>query len=479
MTRHSGDSRTCRRPRALTLFAATLVAAGAFLWRAVDRQWFGLNVVIVTLDTTRADRLSPYGLMDVSMPALDRLAREGVVFDQATSVAPLTLPAHTSLFTGLLPPNTRVHDNADRPLDNRFTTSPRPCTRSTSERARLSVRSCCGRIAASLKDSTSIAGVGSRRDGPGTVEDGARQRRGDEVMTDALRWLDEVGDARFLLWAHLYDAHRPYDPPEPYKSRYADPYVGEIAFADAQIGRVLDALDARDLMNRTIVIVAGDHGESLGDHGEQDHGVFIYESVLRVPLIIRIPSISPKRVASVVRLTDVMPTVLDLLGAPAPTMDGMSLRDLLTGSRRDLDLEAYSESEYPRRLGWSALRALRAGRFKLIDAPRPELYDLDRDPFEQRNVYDERRATAAAMTSRLHALARPHSASGVESYRNAAVPSVGLSDELAALGYVGSRMLPALTASTDLPDPKDCIGLYGPPQTWKESTAAPTSVRCQ
>jgi choline-sulfatase len=201
--------------------------------------------------------------------------------------------------------------------------------------------------------------------------------------------------------------------------------------------------------------------------------------VLRVPLIIRIPSISPKRVASVVRLTDVMPTVLDLLGAPAPTMDGMSLRDLLTGSRRDLDLEAYSESEYPRRLGWSALRALRAGRFKLIDAPRPELYDLDRDPFEQRNVYDERRATAAAMTSRLHALARPHSASGVESYRNAAVPSVGLSDELAALGYVGSRMLPALTASTDLPDPKDCIGLYGPPQTWKESTAAPTSVRCQ
>jgi choline-sulfatase len=298
-------------------------------------------------------------------------------------------------------------------------------------------------------------------------------------MTDALRWLDEVGDARFLLWAHLYDAHRPYDPPEPYKSRYADPYVGEIAFADAQIGRVLDALDARDLMNRTIVIVAGDHGESLGDHGEQDHGVFIYESVLRVPLIIRIPSISPKRVASVVRLTDVMPTVLDLLGAPAPTMDGMSLRDLLTGSRRDLDLEAYSESEYPRRLGWSALRALRAGRFKLIDAPRPELYDLDRDPFEQRNVYDERRATAAAMTSRLHALARPHSASGVESYRNAAVPSVGLSDELAALGYVGSRMLPALTASTDLPDPKDCIGLYGPPQTWKESTAAPTSVRCQ
>jgi choline-sulfatase len=221
-------------------------------------------------------------------------------------------------------------------------------------------------------------------------------------------------------------------------------------------------------MNRTLVIVAGDHGESLGDHGEQDHGVFIYESVLRVPLIIRMPSISPKRVASVVRLTDVMPTVLDLLGAPAPTMDGMSLRDLLTGSRGDLDLEAYSESEYPRRLGWSALRALRAGRFKLIDAPRPELYDLDRDPFEQRNVYDERRATAAAMTSRLHALARPHSAAGLESSRRPAVAPDGLDEQLAALGYVGPQTPPVLPASKDLPDPKDCIGLYGPPQGWKE-----------
>jgi len=468
-------SRASRRSRTLTLFAATVVAAAPFLWRAVDRQWFGLNVVIVTLDTTRADRLSPYGLMDVSMPALDRLAREGVVFDQATTVAPLTLPAHTSLFTGLLPPNTRVHDNADRPLDNRFTTLAETL-HALDFRTGAFVGSVVLRPDRGLAQGFDVySGVGSRRDRPGTVEDGARQRRGDEVMTDALRWLDDVGDARFLLWAHLYDAHRPYDPPEPYKSRYADPYVGEIAFADAQIGRVLDALDARDLMNRTIVIVAGDHGESLGDHGEQDHGVFIYESVLRVPLIIRMPSISPKRVASVVRLTDVIPTVLDLLGAPAPTMDGMSLRDLLTGSRRDLDLEAYSESEYPRRLGWSVLRALRAGRFKLIDAPRPELYDLDRDPFEQRNVYDERRATAAAMTSRLHALARPHSATGLESSRRPAVAPAGLAEQLAALGYVGPRTSPALPTSKDLPDPKDCIGLDGPRQAGKESTAAQTS----
>jgi choline-sulfatase len=471
---------TRQRRRTLTLFAATLVAAGAFLWRAVDRQRFALNVVIVTLDTTRADRLSPYGLMDVSMPALDRLAREGVVFDQATSVAPLTLPAHASLFTGLFPPNTRVHDNADHPLDDRFTTLAE-IVHALDFRTGAFLGSIVLRSDRGLAQGFDrYSGVESRSAGEGSGAALARQRRGDEVVTDALRWLDEVGDARFLLWAHLYDPHRPYDPPEPYRSRYADRYVGEIAFADSQIDRVLDALDARDLMNRTIVIVAGDHGESLGDHGEQDHGVFIYESVLRVPLIIRIPSISPKRVASVVRLTDVMPTVLDLLGASAPMMDGISLRDLLTGRHRDLNLEAYSESEYPRRLGWSALRALRDGRFKLIDAPRPELYDLHRDPFEQRNVYDERRATAAAMTRRLHALARPHFTTGLESSRRPAVAvDPGLAEQLAALGYAGPRTPPAVPAVQDLPDPKDCIGLYGPPQAWKESTAATTSGRCQ
>jgi choline-sulfatase len=180
-----------------------------------------------------------------------------------------------------------------------------------------------------------------------------------------------------------------------------------------------------------------------------------------------------------VRLTDVMPTVLDLLGAPAPMMDGISLRDLLTGRQRDLDLEAYSESEYPRRLGWSALRALRDGRFKLIDAPRPELYDLDRDPFEQRNVYEERRATAAAMTRRLHTLARPHFTTGLESPRRPAVAPAGLAEQLAALGYVGPRTPPAVPAVQDLPDPKDCIGLYGAPQAWRESTAPTSSDRGQ
>ena len=210
-------------------------------------------------------------------------------------------------------------------------------------------------------------------------------------MTDAIRWLDGIEGSRFFLWVHLYDPHRPYNPPEPYRSTYGDPYVGEIAFADSQIGRLLETLDRRRLLDRTIVVVAGDHGESLGDHGERDHGIFVYESTLQVPLIVRAPHVSSRRIADVVRLVDVMPTVLDLLQVHSGPVDGVSLTALMRGQPQDLKLDAYSESLYPRRFGGSPLRALRAGRYKLIDAPRPELYDLDRDPFEQRNIYDERR----------------------------------------------------------------------------------------
>jgi arylsulfatase A-like enzyme len=228
-----------------------------------------------------------------------------------------------------------------------------------------------------------------------------------------------------------------------------DPYVGEIAFVDAQIGRLLEALEGRRLLERTIVIVAGDHGESLGDHGERDHGIFVYESVLRVPLMMRVPGLAPRRTSAVVRIPDVMPTVLDLVAVPAPRMDGVSLRPLLTGAARDLALEAYSESLYPERFGWSPLRALREGRYKLIEAPRPELYDLDRDPFEQRNLYADRRSVADAMTGRLKLLAHERRAP------TSAVP-VELQQRLASLGYVGWTP-PTLAGRQMPPDPKDCI----------------------
>ena len=453
---------TSRARLAIVAAAATSAIVVAALTWFSQRGEGPIGVVVITLDTTRADRLSPYGFVDVSLPALERLAREGAVFNQATSVAPLTLPAHTSLFTGLLPPNHGVRDNADSPLADSHTTLAEVLTARGFKTAAFVGSVVLGRN----------RGLAQGFDRYDAVPDGdrgtaaTRQRPANVVIDDAIRWLDTVGESRFFLWTHLFDAHRPYSPPEPYLSKYAhNPYIGEIAFADSQVGRLLDALERRGLLNRTVVIVTADHGESLGAHGERDHGIFVYEDVLRVPLMVRAPGIPPARIDEVVRLTDIMPTVLDWFGGPIPPIDGVSLVGLMTGRHRDLNLEAYSESLYPRRLGWSPLRALRDSRFKLIDAPRPELYDLMNDPFEERNIYDERASLAQEMRARLGVLARDR----VSSSGTAATASRDLQARLSSLGYVASPTAPASSDST-APDPKDCIGTY-------IGTALPSTAR--
>jgi arylsulfatase A-like enzyme len=411
---------------------------------------------MITLDTTRADRLSPYGFVNVSLPHLERLAREGVVFDQATSVAPLTLPAHTSLFTGLLPPNHGVRDNADPALDESQTTLAE-ALHARGFRTAAFVGSVVLDPDRGLAQGFEMyRGVG---DADHVVERG--QRRADRVIADAIQWLDAIGDSRFLLWTHLYDPHRPYDPPEPYATIYAhNLYLGEIAFTDSQIGQLLEALQNRGLLDRTMVIVAGDHGESLGEHGERDHGFFIYENVLRVPLIVRAPALTPFRVGEVVRLVDIMPTVLDLVDVSVPQVDGISLVDLMRGRRRGLDLEAYSESVYPQRLGWSSLRGLREGRFKLIDAPRPELYDLERDPLEHQNIYEQRRELARTMTARAAAMANLGMSGRTREERPGLTPE--LEARLRAVGYVGSDAVHDRNDRPSLCDPKDCIGRRNP-----------------
>jgi arylsulfatase A-like enzyme len=439
--------------RPLHLVVPTLILAalaGAWLWDLAGRA-VPLNVVVITLDTTRADRLSVYGYMDASMPALERLAREGVVFDQATSVAPLTLPAHASLFTGLFPPGHGVHDNAGQALDAAHTTLAE-MLRTQGFRTGASVGS-----AVLHADRGLTQGFESYRSGLSLDRTGkeSRQRRADEVVDDAIRWLDDVGRDRFFLWLHLYDPHLPYEPPEPFRSMYTDAYVGEIAFADAQVGRVLNALERQGRLENTIVVIAGDHGESLGEHGERDHGIFVYESTLRVPLIVRVPGGPRGRVAEVVRLVDVMPTLLDLLSVSAPQMDGVTLAGLMDGRVRHLGLEAYSESMYPERFGWSPLRALREDRFKVIEAPRPELYDLERDPFETRNLYEERRPLADALLRRLAVLtARKGS---VDPPDKVLEPPALVKERLAALGYVAGGSFTSAHPRTDQPDPKDCV----------------------
>ena len=440
-----------RRSSVFAIVVLLAIGAGAW-WLAVGHPPPPIGIVVITLDTTRADHLSPYGYMNVSLPHLERLAREGVLFDQATSVAPLTLPAHSTIFTGRLPPHHGVRDNADKPLAESQTTLAE-VLRERGFRTGAFVGSIVlNRERGLAQGFEHYSGVAAAENASAPA---SRQRPGDEVMNDAIAWLDSVGSSQFFLWAHLYDPHRPYDPPDPYRAQYAhNPYVGEIAFADSQVGRLIDALEKRRLLDRTVVIVTADHGESLGAHGERDHGIFIYEEVVRVPLIVRAAGLRPARVGHVVRLTDVMPTVLELAQVPGPATDGISLVELMRGRTSAADLEAYSESLYPERLGWSALRALRTGRFKLIDAPRPELYDLEQDPFEEQNIYEQRRATADSLRARLVAIgtgpALGNTAAGEATPERQA--------QLGALGYLASSRPRGASSQAPRPDPKDCIG---------------------
>ena len=423
----------------------------------------GLNLLVITLDTTRADRTGPYGYQGVETPALDRLAREGVLFEHTMTVAPLTLPAHCSIFTGSFPPEHGVRDNGG------FVLSPKQTTLATMLKKQGFHTGAV--VSAYVVDSQWGLNQGFdtyvdefELPETGGFSPGEVQRPGNEVVDLALPWLEKVKGDRFFAWLHFYDPHAPYEPPEPFNTRYAEhPYLGEIAFMDSQIARVVEFLERNGLLEKTVIAVIGDHGESLNQHGEGTHGFFVYESTTRVPFIIRAPfeRLRGRRVSDPVRVVDLMPTVLDLLGvAPARPISGVSLAPLMTGTRSTMDLEGYAEALYPlHHFGWSDTRAWRAGRYKAIDAPRPELYDLEKDPHESSNLYAERRTVADGMIARLRA--QEKEMVGVDADSKPA-PEVDTETRarLAALGYVGSFVATTSGPKTERADPKDKIDLF-------------------
>jgi choline-sulfatase len=462
------------------LAVGLIIAAGLVAWRlmspkparagggntlgalpqGVSRQ--SLNVVVVTLDTTRADRIGAYGAKDVETPAIDGVARDGVLFEQAVSVAPLTLPAHSSIFTGKFPPEHGVRDNGG------FFLGPEQVTMAEVLKQRGYRTGAF--VAAYVLDSKWGLDQGfdtyfddfdlSSRRG---FSLGSIQRPANEVVDKALPWIRESKGSPFFAWIHMYDPHTPYRPPAPFDAKYKDrPYNGEIAFVDSQVGRIVSELQSLGVYDRTVLIVMGDHGESLGEHGEGAHGFFIYNSVTHVPFMIRAPfSLTQhRRVADPVRSVDVMPTVLDLLGIPPPAgVSGVSLAALMTGATSELALDAYSEAMYPlHHYGWSDLRALRSGRYKVIDAPRPELYDIERDPLEATNLFAERQQLGDRMIAQLRSLEDRFNKT------EASLPAADVDPEararLAALGYVGSFVASASTPRTDRADPKDKIALF-------------------
>jgi choline-sulfatase len=408
------------------------------------------NVLIVTLDTTRADRLPVYGSSGVAMPAVDGLARRGVVFEHAESVAPLTLTAHASIFTGLYPPHHGVRDNLAAPLDRSRATLAEILHARGFETAAF-VGSAVLRRDRGLARAFDVYD-----DGGSGLADVPRRRSAQDVVDSARAWMAHRGNAPFLVWVHLYDAHAPQRLPIGFRRAYGDHYEGALAYMDSQIGRLLDELRAKGELGSTIVLIAGDHGESLGEHGEHEHGIFLYEGALHVPLILRSPGIGARRVGDLCSLVDVLPTVLDLLGiVPAATGDGRSLVPAARGESMP-ERAIYAESMYAARFGWSPLRMIRDARFKFIDAPRPELYDLAADLFEQHNLAGQRVALAAAMRAGMFA-------STSDMHPDVAPPVHVRPDvlgQLAALGYVsGTSVRPAPGAAGGL-DPKDYIQLY-------------------
>ncbi len=416
-----------------------------------------LNVVVLTLDTLRADRLGCYGFKGVETPNIDMLAREGVLFEQSTATVPLTFPSHSSIFTGLIPPHHGVHDNGGFFLD--------PSRTTLAERFKAAGYVTGAFVGAWVLDSKWGLDQGFDRYADHfnlnkfkILSLGTVQKPGDEVMDGALEWLESVKQRRFFAWVHLYDPHTPYEPPEPFASRYRGrAYVGEIAYTDQVVGRLLTWLRQSGLWGRTLIVLVGDHGESLGEHGESTHSFFIYDSTVAVPLIIRTPWGDAGRSHVQTSSVDIMPTVLELAGLPPePGLDGRSLVPIILDPGRDDPRIAYSETFFTRyHYGWQHLRAIRDGRYKLIEAPRPELYDLAEDPTESRNLFSTHRAIAARLSDRLMAMA----GSGAEAVPKRDTMDPETLQRLAALGYVGS------TADVDpeavLPDPKDKIGLFG------------------
>ena len=455
----------------LIIAGGVLLAASAaayFLFLAGPPSFASLrggrdfNVIVITLDTTRADRLPCYGRQDLSTPTLDAFAARGVRFEKCYAQTPLTLPSHTTLMTGTLPLFHGIRDNGGFFVPQKLKTMAELFKDKGYETAAF--------IAAYVLDSKWGLNQGFdtyfdkfdfskfKRISLGTV-----QRPANEILDQALPWLEERKDKRFFAWLHLYDPHSPYEPPPPYDKLYADrPYLGEIAFADSQIGRLWSWLESNGLLEKTFIVFAGDHGESLGEHEEQSHGFFVYQSAIHVPLIVVTPFPKLRGVISseVTTLADVLPTVCDMAGLPVPAeVQGRSLLPTFFGRRRKETPLAYSETYYPRfHYGWSDLKSVQDARYKLILAPVPELYDIAADPHEEKNlvylekkVYERMNAEAEAFIGRAGQNAYETDYSKIDEETR---------QKLSALGYVGSFTDPAKLKGKTLGNPREKIGIF-------------------
>ncbi len=416
-----------------------------------------INVLLITIDTLRADRLGCYGYVGAGTPNLDRLAAEGVRFADAYAQVPLTLPSHCSIMTGMYPSDHLVHNNGTYSLGRDLPTL-----------AGLLKARGYG-TAAFVASFTLDSRFGLARgfdlyddnvQGGEALKSFRSERDAGAVLAALAPWLEGNRGERFFGWAHFYDPHLPYAPPPPFDVEYRGrKYDGEIAYVDHIIGKLLELLKGKGLLDRTLIVVAGDHGEALGEKKEIDHGLFLYDGTLKVPLIVRLGKDLPAGlvVPSRVRLIDIMPTVLDILGMPVPHgVRGTSLLPYVR-ERKKADLPSYIETYYPREnYGWSELKGFIDGPWKYILAPTPELYDLSQDPREEKNLAPEERAVLGEMARKLDDFLGK---SGVRKGAARRPLTSAEAERLRSLGYLGGGHADE-AMKKGLPDPKDKIGDY-------------------
>jgi len=411
----------------------------------------GSSFVLISIDTLRADRLSLYGYAGGSTPHIEKLAADGIVFEDVYSHCPLTLPAHASLLTGLLPPRHGIRDNVGFRLDGAVGT--------LAERFRAGGFETGAAVSAFvLRAQTGIGrGFGFYDDDVEIEGDtrslGGLQRDGADAVDALARWIEGLEGRRFFGFLHLYEPHTPYSPPERYRHLH-DSYDGEIALADELTGRFLERLRRSGRYADTVVLLTSDHGEGLRDHGEAEHGVFLYRETVRVPLVLRLPGeiAAGRRVKGAAGHVDVAATLLELAGLPASGLDGHSLLPLARGDASP-DRTVYSESLYGRyHFGWSELYAATTDRMRYVRAPRPELYDVLEDPGEERSIVESRAGTAGTLDAWLS----ERIADG-PLHQPEEVPEE-VREKLRALGYLAAPT--PVGAESVLPDPKDEIASY-------------------
>jgi arylsulfatase A-like enzyme/Tfp pilus assembly protein PilF len=443
-----------------------VVAAVIILVLILGRGAERYNVLLISIDTCRADHLGCYGYEPIRTPNIDRLAEEGFLFKKATSEVPLTLPSHTCILTGLLPITNGVRDNGTFVLSDQFTT--------LAEMFSEEGYSTGAFVATFVLDSRFGLAQGFEAYSD-DMESGSQksaflwpERRADAVNDTALKWFDEVREP-FFAFVHYYDPHDPYDPPEPYATAYAEsPYDGEIAYTDSMLGQLLETLKRNGEYDNTLIVLVSDHGEGLNEHDEPGHGVLVYESTLHVVMIMKPPkgldlagkAEGSERIDYPVQLVDVYPTILDLVGIECDhEVDGESLVPVMQGGRIESRM-LYFESLYAYfYFKWSQLRGIRHNNWKYILAPEEELYDLAADPHELVNLATSQPERVAEMRGQLNRIAA-REAEALETARQSLTQEEVR--KLMALGYIagGQPKLPAdITAEGR--DPKYMMGDLG------------------